>query len=149
MCAQSSTAQNACNVQVQLADENGILQDISGSSNEASLEFDNKLGATKVFGTEYPIRLQCGKDAAISLKSVWSTALNEARDILDEIQFGTGGKRMMRITVPNSNVGSIMYYGYVQLEKYVIPVKADQAEPIIVSADFKPTGNWNMVTRAS
>lgn len=147
--AQSTTSQNACNVQIQLADENSLLQDISGSSNEASMEFDNTLGKIKVFGTEFPIRLQCGKDASISLKSLWSTALNEARDILDEIEFGSGGRRLMRITIPNGSVGSIMYHGYVQLEKYSIPIKADDANPILISADFKPTGNWNMVVRAS
>src|SRR5574342_898822 len=65
---QSSTVFNFCNASIRLQDENGLDVDVSGSSNEVTIDFDNDLGDYKAFGERWKGRLECGSDASIKLK---------------------------------------------------------------------------------
>ena len=80
--AETTTALNACDVSVWLDNAAGTLKDISGSSNSMTLNFTKNNGSLQVFGTKWQIRLSCGKDATFTLIAVYSSATDEAADIL-------------------------------------------------------------------
>lgn len=147
--AQSTTAVTACDVVIEIADENDILVDISGSSNEFNMSFSKNIGSMKVFGNDFPIRRQCGSDCSIDLTSIYSTALNEARDLLHEWQFGSGGTRRFRVRVPDGSVGGFTYYGRVVLSKMDIPLKADDATPIPIKVSLMTDGDVSYYVTAS
>jgi len=50
--ALTTTAINACDVAIWLDDDSAAPQDISGSSNEIDLNFDNKIGEVFAFGSQ-------------------------------------------------------------------------------------------------
>jgi len=68
----TSTAINGCDAQILMAGPDGTMYDISGSSNEFTLDFNNVIGDYKVYGSKWPLRLQCGKDASLTLNVVYT-----------------------------------------------------------------------------
>ena len=146
---QTTSAINACNAVIKLQNVQGSMIDISGSANDASMDLTNDLGKLHTFGTRFPVRLECKSDASISLKAVYSTPDNEALGILKDWYFVTRGKKVITIDVPDSDAGSDRYTFDVFLEKLNIPLKADDANPILVSADLKPTGTFTLAAIAS
>jgi hypothetical protein len=138
--ALTSSAVNACGVVVKLDNVDSVLADISGSSNEVSMDFSNKLGEVKAFGSQWPVRLQCGKDASIKLNVIYTQSDDEGLTILREWYFGNTGAKTLQVDIPNSDVGGDRYTMEVLIEKMSVPTKADEAGPIMVSCDLKPTG---------
>ncbi len=147
--AQTTTAVNACDVVIRLDDENGILKDISGSSNEIKMKFMTKNGDLQTFGGNMPVRLSCGKDADFSLIAVYTLALEEARDLINEWYFGTGGLRTLQVNIPDSSVGSDRYFGEVILDSFDFTASSGDASPIKLTAALKPSGDWNYVKLGS
>ena len=147
--AQTTTAVNACDVAIWLDNASGTQQDISGSTNTASMAFTNQLGAVRNFGTRWMIRLECGKDATFNISAVYSTAQNEAIDILKNWYFNNPGDRTLTIYIPDKNVGSDVYECEARLENLNIPVEAGSADPIVVTASLKPNGPVTLVTNAT
>lgn len=146
---QTTTAVNACDASVWLDDENGSLQDISGSSNTISMEFTNQLGAVSNFATRWPVRLECRKDATFNLTAIYSTAQSEAKDILLEWFFNHPGNRTLHVYLPDKNVGSDMYSAEVHLATMPITVEASSADPIQISCQLMPEGPVTWVTNAT
>lgn len=138
--AQTTSAVNACDAVVSLDNGDGIPYDISGSSNEVSMDFNNDLGEYKTFGTRWRGRLECGSDAAIKLGIIYSQTDSEGFTILREWFFNERGSRTLTVDIPDSNVGGDRYTMEVFLEKMSVPATADEAGPIMVSCDLKPTG---------
>lgn len=138
--AQTTSAVNACDAVVKLDNEDGVLADISGSSNEVSMDFNNDLGEFKSFGTRWRGRLECGSDASIKLNIIYSQNDAEALTKLREWFFVDRGQKTLVVEIPDSSVGGDRYTMEVFLEKMSVPVKADEAAPIMVSCDLKPTG---------
>jgi hypothetical protein len=147
--AQTTTAINACDVVIELDDEQNHIKNISGSSNEIKMAFMGKTGDLQTFGGDFPVRLSCGRDAEFSLIAVYTTALEEARDIINEWYFGTGGLRTLRVSIPDASVGSDMYYGEVVLDKFDFTASSGDASPIKLNATLKPSGAWHYVKRGS
>lgn len=147
--AQTTTAVNACDVVVNLDNTAGTLVDISGSSNEVSMDFNNSLGEFRTFGTEWPVRMQCGADATISFNAIYSTTASEAVDILKDWFFTDRDSRTIRVDIPDSSVGSDRYTFEVYLETMSVPVAVEEPAPILVSATMKPTGEVTLSTIAS
>jgi hypothetical protein len=147
--AQTTTHVNACDVVVNLDNTAGVLTDISGSSNEVSMDFNNQLGEFRTFGTEWPVRTQCGADATISFNAIYSTTATEAVGILKAWFFTDRDARTIRVDIPNSSVGSDRYTFEVYLESLSIPVSVEEPAPILVSATMKPTGEVTLSTIAS
>jgi len=144
----SSTAVNGCDVVVKLEDESGQMIDISGSSNEISLDFSNDIGEFKPFGSRGRRRLMCGTDAKIALKAFYTQASLETTDLMKKWQFRKRTRRAIQVFIPDDSVGSDMYEGYVLLSTFSVPSKSDDANPIMLSADLLPDGEitWDIVT---
>ncbi len=135
----TSTAVNACGVNIQLEDEMGLMADVSGSSNEANLDFSNTLGDYKVFGDRATYRLECGEDGSLELTVLFTRTQREAMDILNRWRKLRGRRRCV-INVPENEPGAGRYEAYYRWEKINIPLKADEAKPIMVKATLKPDG---------
>lgn len=143
----TTTAITACNAVVNLDNSGGTLVDISGSSNEVQIDLENNVGEFKPFGTAWPVRLVCGKDASISFKAVYSMNAAEAKALLNQWYFGgNDGARTLRVDAPDSNTGSDRYQAEVVLESLSIPMKADDATPIPISAEFKTASAMTLTT---
>ncbi len=135
----STTTVNACGVSILLADEMGQMVDISGSSNEANIDFDNALGEYKAFGDSAMFRLECGTDGSIDFTAFYSRGLREAYDLLKRWR-KLRGPRMIQINVPGNTAGADRYQAQVLYEKISLPLKSDEAKPIMVKASLKPNG---------
>lgn len=147
--AQTTTAVNACDVKIYLDNAAGTPTDISGSSNTCSMAFTNQLGAVRNFGTRWQIRLECGKDATFNLSAVYSTATDEAIDILKNWYFNTPGNRTLTVYIPDKDVGADVYSCEARLENLNIPVEAGKADPIVVTCALMPNGPVTLVTNAT
>lgn len=147
---QTTTYVNACDASVWLDNSAGTLTDISGSSNSVQMEFVQVIGELSTYQQKWPVRLSCRKDATFTLSAVYSTASDESVDILNDWFFSaTPGLKTFKVYVPDKNVGSDVYSGEVVLESLSIPVTADEASPINVTAVLRPSGEWTRVTNAT
>lgn len=147
----STRAINACDAVIQITDAANVFTDISGTSNEVSMDLSNSIGEWKPFGQKFKRRLDCGKDAKISFKGFYSVGQNqgkEAVDIFKEWYFRKGGTRTLRVMIPDDSVGSDLYEADVLIDTFSIPAKSDDANPIMFSADLLPDGTltWDYVT---
>lgn len=147
MPVQSSVI-NACDAVVRLADPTGELVDISAHSNEVSIDLSNTIGEWKPFGQKWKRRLDCGKEGSISYKGFY--AHNEpgsAVELFKEWFFRNRGTRAVEIMIPDNSPGADKYSCDAVLETFNIPIKSDDANPIIFSADLKPDGEifWDLV----
>lgn len=138
--AQTTTAVNACDAVIELDGTGGTLVDISGSSNSVEIEFDNDIGEYKTFASDWKGRIDCGKDAKIKLKIVYTTATAEAMRILLDWYFNTGGAKTFRVAVPSSGAGSDRFTCEVRLESFPIPMPSDEPNPIMVELSLLPDG---------
>ena len=146
---QTSTAINGCDASIWLDKSTGVLTDISGSSNTYNMDFDNELGALRNFGSRWPIRLECGKDATFTLAITYTTATDEAVSILKEWYFTNPGRRSVRFYLPDKSIGADLYSGEVRLEKLSVPVEAGKADPILVTATLRPDGEFSWAVNAT
>ena len=148
MSPQTISAINACDAVIRLENTSGGMQDISGSSNEATMSLTNELGMLRTFQARWPVRLACKSDASIDLKVVYTEADAEACSILKDWYYNHHGEaRQVSINLPDESAGSEKFLFDCLLETLSIPVKSDDANPILVSATLKPTGEftWSMV----
>lgn len=143
----STTAVNACDVVIWMEDNGGNLVDVSGNSNNFSLDFNRDIGEFKPFGSKWRTRLDCGKDASLSLDLVFTTTLAEGLQMLQDWFFNGSGAREFNIDVPDSNPGSDRYEGDFVLESFNIPGDSSSADPIVCSASLKPDGQvtWSKI----
>ena len=135
------SAVNSCDAGVWLDDDAGTPKDISGSSNQATLDFSNEVEAFRVFGDKWPRRLECGKDARFRLRLVYSTGSDEAVDILKTWFFATTpGNRTLTVYVPDKNVGSDRYQAEVKIESWSGTLDRADAGPVMVDLNLVPDG---------
>lgn len=146
----TTTAINACNASIWMDKLGGTLTDISGSSNAVNLDFSQEIGMYRTFGSKWPTRLTCGKDARWTLNIVYSSAADEAFDVLKKWFFATNpGNRTVKLYLPDKNVGSDVFSGEFKLESLSWPASAGQAEPINVTAVLLPDGEVTHATNAT
>jgi hypothetical protein len=147
---QTSTAITACDAGIWLADEAGVQKDISGSSNQVTMNFDNELGMFRTFGSRWPRRLECGKDAAFALQTIYTTAADEGYDLLKNWFFANpSGSRLLTIYLPKKNVGADVYEGLFKLDNYTVPANAGSAEPVIATMNVLPDGEVTLAVNAT
>jgi hypothetical protein len=139
--AVTSTPQNACDASIYLADETGVMRDISGQSNQVSLPRNINLADFMVFGNAGTYRLACKKDWSVTLQVIFSMSTDEATQLLDEWydSYYTQARRI-QINVPNNSIGSRRYEGYAFLESLEMPLDAGEAGPIQISATLQGNG---------
>ncbi len=141
----TTTAFTACDGVLRLDDNTNTLQDISGSSSNVDMNFENKIGEFKPFGTQWFTRVQCGKDASFSLKGIATIAANEIRDLIEAWYFTGSGARTFQVNFPDENPGSYRYTAEVFLKSFKFSGDPGSADPIMYDIEFTPTG---AVTRA-
>lgn len=134
---------NACDVGIQLDDKNGALRDISGSSNQVSMDLSQTIGTLWLFGSRFPRRKQCKSDATIAFRAVYTMATLEAMDTLRDWYFNKPStSKRLQVRIPNGQNGADQYEFQVLLERLNIPVQATNADPILVDATLRPTGQF-------
>lgn len=141
----TTSAFTACDTVVKLDNENGVLQDISGSSNTLEAVFERKTGEVRVFGTEWMLRIQCGKDASFKLKAVGTSAVSEVRRLVTDWFFDGQGTRTLQFDEPDSNGGGYRYEAEVFLKSHKFTLDAGSENPVMYDLEFVPNGE---VTRA-
>jgi len=145
--AETTTAINACDASVWLDDDAGTPVDISGSTNEVDINFDNEMGEYTVFGNRWKRRTECGKDASFTLQVVYTTQTDEGFDLLKQWFFAHApGNRTISIYLPNKNVGSDHYTMEAKLANLAFTATAGEGDPMMVSAELLPDGEVTHTT---
>lgn len=147
---QSTTMINACDAAVWLDDHGGTPKDLSGSSNEVNMKFDTEVGESKTFGTAWKARIVCGADGEFTLIISYSTAADEAADLLRDWFFlWRKDKRTLSVYLPDKNVGADVYRGEFVLKSLSIPAKSNDPNPIMATAVLLPSGAIDVLTNAT
>ena len=148
---QTTTSVNACDVDIRLDDDAGTPISISGSSNTVEMEFAQEVQAYwTMYAGRMPHRNSTREDAAIGIRIVYSTATNEALDLLTNWYFNyPNTARTVTVYVPEYIIGADTYSGEVLLEKLNIPAESEDSAPIIAQAVLLPTGSWTKATKAT
>lgn len=142
--AQTTTKVNACDVSIWLDNAAGTLTDISGSSNGVDMEFTREIGELRTYQSKWPVRMGCGKDVSITLRAIYSTAADEAADILRNWFFASDpGSRTFHIYVPDKNVGSDHYYGEVTIGDMSFSPDPTEPGPILIEANLMADGEFS------
>ena len=148
--AQSTTAINACDASIWLDDDAGSLTDISGSSNQLDVNFDHDIGQYTSFQAKWPERLECGKDASFTLQVIYTTAEDEAFDIIKQWFFNTApGKRTFTFYFPDKNIGSDKFSCEARIQNMSFTGTGGEADPIIVTVTLLPSGEVTHTTAAT
>jgi len=148
--AQTTTHVNACDASIWLDNASGTPVDVSGSSNSITMNFTREVGELRTFQVKWPVRLGCGKDATFTLRAVYSTATDEAMDILKNWYFaGDPGSRSLHVYIPDKNVGSDHYYGEVTIASFNFNADPTEPGPIAVEAELLPDGAWALTTAST
>jgi len=148
--AQTTTHVNACDASIWLDNASGTPVDVSGSSNSITMNFTREVGELRTFQVKWPVRLGCGKDATFTLRAVYSTATDEAMDILQNWYFaGDPGSRSLHVYIPDKNVGSDHYYGEVTIASFNFNADPTEPGPIAVEAELLPDGAWALTTAST
>ncbi len=117
----------------------GVLTDISGSSNTASISLEHGLGRARVFGLQWNITRVVGKDASIELKVVYTPTATEGWQLLKNWFFGgTDTPRTVQIDIPDGLPGSDRYTGEFVIENADIPLDAGADELVMCTVSLKP-----------
>ena len=148
---QTTTSVNACDVDIRLDNDAGTPTWISGSSNTVEMEFGQELQAYwTMYRGRMPVRNSTREDAAIGLTVVYSTAADEAIDLLTDWYFNyPNTARTLTVYVPKYVIGADTYSGEVQLERLNIPAESEESAPITAQAVLLPTGTWTKATKAT
>lgn len=148
MPGQTTTAINACNALIEMDDAGGTPVDISGSSNTANLGFSNTIGSAFTFDGDYPVRIECKKDASLEISALYTRIATEALDLFVE-WYQAGGRRTIAIYPNGQDTGERYYSAEWRLESMDIPIDASDANPIVVSMTLVPDGAVNFLKYAS
>lgn len=148
--AQTTTHVNACDVSVWLDNSGGTLTDISGSSNSLTMDGSLEVGELRTFQSKWPVRTECGKDMEIGLTVIYSTASDEAMDILKNWFFASSpGARSFAAYIPTKNVGSDHFSGEVRLGSFSFSADPTEPGPIAVSVTLLPDGEFSHTTAST
>ncbi len=145
--AQTTNAVNACNVVLTVDDSTGTPVDISGSANNASLDFTVQSSETFTFDGDWAIKKSCKKSASLSINVLYTLNDAEGSNIMEDWFHNSSGiSRTVQIEVPSSAGGGFSYSGEWTIEGYGLPVTADDAAVIMMGFSLSNDG---AVTRAA
>ena len=148
--AQTSTAINACDVSFWLDNASAALKDLSGSSNSIQVNFDHDVKPFRTFQSQWPKRLECGKDASITLNVVYSSTSDEGWSVLKNWFFAAApGARTFNLYIPTKNVGADFFYGEVRIKSLSFTLSPDEAGPVMVQAVLEPDGAITLSTNST
>ena len=137
----------ATNCVIKLDNAAGSPTDISGSSNRVELSLEHGVGEFRPFSTQWKSRVVVGKDVGVTLNIIYSTATDEALDILKNWFFGgDDSARTLTIQVPDGNPGSDQYQGEFVLMSAPVGLGAEDDEVVMVSAELRSHGEVALTT---
>ena len=135
---QTTQAANACDAEIFLDNAGGVLQDISGSSNQISFTWNNALGEFNTFGAPWRALQECGKAIDVTLNAVYSLPAAEAVAILLDWWYAIpSGRRTLEVNMPDNNVGSDHFEGEYRLESLSATMDPGDPGATIVTANLK------------
>lgn len=150
MCPQTTSQITACDAVIKLQNVEGTLLDMSGSSNSVTMRFLQPTGQLRTFGTRFYIRGQCGQDAELSMRAVYSEDDDEALNCIRDWYFNyPGTTRAFEVYLPDAAAGSDKYAFTVLLEDFEIPAESGNADPVLCAVTLKPTGTFSWTKVAS
>jgi hypothetical protein len=148
--AQTTTAVNACDVVISIDNSGGTLTDISGSSNQCSMDIARNVAEVYTFSGDWAIKKSCKSSVTVAVQVLYSTTADEGRDLLEDWIFDSPTTdKTVQIDVPDSSVGSTRYSGEFTIESYSVPLAASEAGVIICSANLSNSGTVTRSTIAS
>lgn len=148
--AQTTNGVNACDVVLQVDNASGTLTNVSGSTNQASLDLSAASAETNTFEGDWAIKKSCKKAATLSIQALYSVIETEGLNILMDWYFNSlGTSRTVQIDIPSAAVGGDRYSGEWTLESLSLPLSADDAGVILVSASLSNDGEVVRSTIAS
>jgi len=142
---QTTTQISACDVVIRLdTDVDFTLADISGSSNSVTLNRLTQVSdAIRSFGSDFPIRQACGRDADITLRAIYSEDEAEAKQLLNDwYENHNQDRRTLQVDVPNSDPGSDRYTFEVYLASLNMSLESGTPGPVLLEASLKPSGTF-------
>jgi hypothetical protein len=125
---------NACGAKIRVADIDGSMLEISGDANSSNLKFERQIGEYATFGEGYMLRLECKKDAKLDMTIVYTINRDGAMALLNKWNV-IGGERRIEIELVND-----MWVGFFFIKDFDIPLKSDEAKPVMVKMNFLPNG---------
>lgn len=147
---QTTTAVNACDVKIQIDDQTGNLVNVSGSTNEVTLNISTDTGEMTTFEGSWKINKSCKHTATIEGIALYSTAAAEAKALLTYWKFTTpGASRTVQIDVPDGDISSDRYRGEFILTDLSIPLQSGEAKPIPISFTLLNDGEFTKTTVAT
>ncbi len=146
--AQTTTKIAACNAVIEIDNLAGAPTAISGSANKADLAISKEIGEGTTFDGTYKLRTECKRDVALAISIIWTTALTEARELMEE-WFDLGGARTVSIYPNGKTIGSRFYTGEFLLSDLNIPVDSENADPIKMDIDAVVDGSFGFLNVAS
>lgn len=150
MASRTTTAINACDVGLWLDNAGGTLVDIGGSSNQVRTNLYHDIGKFNVFSNEWPGRLECGKDATVTLQIIYSSTVDEGWDVVKTWFFtNPPGARTLSIYIPDKNVGSDHFSAEMMLSALNWTSSRGEAGPILVTATLLPDGDVSHTVAAT
>jgi hypothetical protein len=135
----SSTATNACNARVLLADVSGSVIDISGSSTKVTLGLSRQSGPYKLYADRWKYRKQCNHSVTVDLEVVYSSTSAEGFALLRDWYFGGDGAREFAYFLQDTTES---YRGNFYLQDMAIELPADEARPVKVKAKLISHGQF-------
>lgn len=150
--AQTTSFANACDVVISIDDSNGDLTNVSGSTNNVSMELTRTVGSLTTFEGTWDVVLTCKRSGTITVGAVFSTSATEARELLEGWFFGDDSGPILRtiqIDVPNSSVGSKRYSSECVVESQSFPIDASSADPIALTFQLRTSGALTRTTITS
>ncbi len=147
--AQTTTNITACDAVMKLETQpEGTLLDISGSMNSVTMRFLQPTGQLRTFGSRFYVRGQCGQDAELSARAVYSEDDSEAINILRDWYFNHPGTlRKFQVFLPDASAGSDKYEFSTLLVDLEIPAESGNADPVLCAFTLSPSGtfSWSKV----
>jgi len=148
--AQTTTALGPCEVEVWLDNVGGTLTAINGSTTTIDPRFTLTQGDYHPRASDWPNRLDGGKDAGVRLNVLYSTTADEGWDILKDWWFAASpGARTLTWYAPANEVGADKFSGEFRIRDLRWTHSASPAGPIVVTADLVPDGEVSQSTVSS
>lgn len=147
MTVQTTTGANACNAQIWLDDASSTARNLSGQTSVMTPSFTQPNGEFFTFGAKWPKNLQCPLKGTIAVQSVYTTASNEAREIIFDWFFNhSGTNRSLAIYTPTKDVGCDKFSGEFKLTDFTFTGTAGEPGPMMVSYTLVPDGavTWSV-----
>jgi len=148
--AETTTAVNACDVEIWLDNASGTPTDISGSSNAVTMTMENDVGDYRVFSNRWRKRMECGKSLTMTINGVYTETATEMQGLFAAWALANpSGARTVTVYIPDKNVGSSKWSGEWRLQDYNFAADVTEPGAIPLTATLLSDGTITHVVNAT